>query len=233
MERYAGIACSEKLDRAAEGFFRHGQLSQRFGTVQDDEYKTIAAQAETALRERSSKFLAFAWPVTSEEQVKEHLDTLRKKYYDATHHCYAWRMGPRGETWRANDDGEPSGTAGKPILGQMLSTEITDCLVVVVRYFGGTKLGVPGLIAAYKDAAAEVLAAAEVVERTVDMVFELQFAYEAMNDVMRVVKEMEPRVEEQHFDNLCRMRLAIRRGRAAELARRLEKVDGLIISPYV
>ncbi|MDR2882441.1 MAG: YigZ family protein [Alistipes sp.] len=201
--------------------------------MQDDEYKTIAAQAETALRERSSKFLAFAWPVTSEEQVKEHLDTLRKKYYDATHHCYAWRMGPRGETWRANDDGEPSGTAGKPILGQMLSTEITDCLVVVVRYFGGTKLGVPGLIAAYKDAAAEVLAAAEVVERTVDMVFELQFAYEAMNDVMRVVKEMEPRVEEQHFDNLCRMRLAIRRGRAAELARRLEKVDGLIISPYV
>ncbi len=160
---------------------------------------------------------------------REHLDALRKKYYDATHHCYAWRLGPRGETWRANDDGEPSGTAGKPILGQMLSAEITDCLVVVVRYFGGTKLGVPGLIAAYKDAAAEVLAAAEVVERTVDTVFELQFAYEVLNDVMRVVKEMEPRVEEQHFDNLCRMRLAIRRGRSGELAGRLEKVEGLMI----
>jgi uncharacterized YigZ family protein len=197
--------------------------------MQDDEYKTIAASAEAALRERSSKFLAYAWPIGSEEEVKGHLDGLRKKYYDATHHCYAWRLGPRGETWRANDDGEPSGTAGKPILGQMLSAEVTDCLVVVVRYFGGTKLGVPGLIAAYKDAAAEVLAAAEITERTVDVVFELQFAYEAMNDVMRVVKEMEPRVEEQHFDNLCRMRLAIRRGRAAELAGRLEKVEGLTI----
>ena len=197
--------------------------------MQDDEYRTIAAPAEAALRERSSKFLAYAWPVVSEDEVKVHLDALRKKYYDATHHCYAWRLGPRGETWRANDDGEPSGTAGKPILGQMLSAEITDCLVVVVRYFGGTKLGVPGLIAAYKDAAAEVLAAAEVVERTVDTVFELQFAYEVLNDVMRVVKEMEPRVEEQHFDNLCRMRLAIRRGRSGELAGRLEKVEGLMI----
>jgi uncharacterized YigZ family protein len=195
----------------------------------DDEYKTIAAPVETAQRERSSKFLSYAWPVTGEDEIKEHLDVLRKKYYDATHHCYAWRLGPRGETWRANDDGEPSGTAGKPILGQMLSTEVTDCLIVVVRYFGGTKLGVPGLIAAYKDGAAEVLAAAEIVERTVDATFEIEFAYEAMNDVMRVVKEMEPRVEHQHFDNLCRMRLSIRRGRADELAGRLEKVEGLTI----
>ena len=195
--------------------------------MQDDEYKTIAAPAEAALRERSSKFLAFAWPVTNEEQVKEHLDTLRKKYYDATHHCYAWRMGPRGETWRVNDDGEPSGTAGRPILGQMLSTEVTDCLVLVVRYFGGTKLGVPGLIAAYKDAATEVLAASEIVLRTVDVELELECPYEVLNGVMRVVKELEPRVLEQNFDNLCRMRLSIRRGRAEELTGRLEKCEGV------
>ena len=197
--------------------------------MQDDEYRTIAAPVEVALRERSSKFLAYARPVESEEEAKSFLEGLRKKYYDATHHCYAWRIGPRGETWRANDDGEPNGTAGKPILGQMLSAEVTDCMIVVVRYFGGTKLGVPGLIAAYKEAAAEVLAVSEIVLRTVDVAFEIEFPYEVLNDVMRVVKEMEPRVPEQSFDNLCRMSLSIRGGRADELAGRLEKVEGLTI----
>ncbi len=134
----------------------------------EDTYLTVEAAAEAASRERSSKFLAYAYPVRSEEEIREHLDALRKRHFDATHHCYAWRLGPRGERWRANDDGEPSGTAGKPILGQLLSAEVTDCLIVVVRYFGGTKLGVPGLIAAYREAAAEALAAATVVERTVD-----------------------------------------------------------------
>lgn len=198
--------------------------------MQDDEYRTIAAPAEAALRERSSKFLAYAWPVASEEEAKEHLDALRKKYYDATHQCYAWRFGPRGEAWRANDDGEPSGTAGKPILGQMLSTEVTDCMIVVVRYFGGTKLGVPGLIAAYKEVAAEVLAVATVVERTVDATFEIEFPYEVLNDVMKAVKESEPRVLAQNFDNLCRMDLSIRRGRAEALTGRLEKVEGLMFT---
>jgi uncharacterized YigZ family protein len=195
--------------------------------VADDEYKTIAAPAEAALRERSSLFLAYAWPVGSEEEIRELLDGLRKKYYDATHHCYAWRLGPRGEAWRANDDGEPSGTAGRPILGQMLSAEITDCIVVVVRYFGGTKLGVPGLIAAYKEAAAEVLQAAEIVLRTVDVRVEISFPYEVMNDVMRVLKEMEPRIESQNFDNLCTISLRIRRSRGDELIGRLGKVDGV------
>jgi uncharacterized YigZ family protein len=195
--------------------------------VSDDEYKTIAAPAEAALRERSSRFLAFAWPVGSEEEIRERLDALRKKYYDATHHCYAWRLGPRGEAWRANDDGEPSGTAGRPILGQMLSAEVTDCIVVVVRYFGGTKLGVPGLIAAYKEAAAEVLQAAEIVLRTVDTQVEISFPYEVMNDVMRVLKEMEPRIESQNFDNLCTISLRIRRSRGDELIGRLGKVEGL------
>ena len=130
----------------------------------EDSYLTIAAPAEASSRERSSKFLAYAYPVQQEEQIREILDGLRKKYYDATHHCYAWRLGPGGAAFRANDDGEPSGTAGKPILGQLLSNNLTDCLIVVVRYFGGTKLGVPGLIAAYRESAAEAIAAARIVE---------------------------------------------------------------------
>jgi uncharacterized YigZ family protein len=195
----------------------------------DDSYKTIAAPVETALRERSSRFLAYGWPVTSEEEIKEHLDALRKKYYDATHHCYAWRLGPAGERFRANDDGEPSGTAGKPILGQMLSREVTDCLVVVVRYFGGTKLGVPGLIAAYKDSAAEVLDAAEIIERTVDVVVTVEFPYEVMNDVMRVVKELGPRVLAQEFDNVCQMQLSARQSLSELLLGRLTKIEGIEI----
>jgi uncharacterized YigZ family protein len=196
----------------------------------DDEYITIAAPVETALRERSSKFLSFAWPVVTETEAREHLDGLRKRYFDATHHCWAMRLGPRGEAWRAVDDGEPSGTAGRPILGQMQSAEVTDCMVVVVRYFGGTKLGVPGLIAAYKESTAEVLAAAEMVVRTVDDAFELEFAYHVQGEVMRVVKEVGPRIVTQRFDNICRMELAIRRGKAVELVGRLEKIENLVLT---
>lgn len=193
----------------------------------DDIYRTIAAPAEASVRERSSRFLAYAYPVTDAEQVKEHLDTLRKKYYDATHHCYAYRLGPAGEEFRANDDGEPSGTAGKPILGQMLSQEVTDCLIVVVRYFGGTKLGVPGLINAYRDSAAAVLGVSEIIERTVDTIFRAVFPYINMNGVMKAVKEEQPRIISQQFDNLCTMTLAVRRGRAAALAAKLRGVEGL------
>lgn len=191
-----------------------------------DSYKTIARPAETTYRQLSSKFLTYAYPVESEAEIKERLDALRKRWYDATHHCYAWRLGPHGEQFRANDDGEPSSTAGKPILGQLLSQDITNCLIVVVRYFGGTKLGVPGLIAAYKESAALVLAECEVVERTVDSVIELEFSYIAMNDVMRIVKDMQPRIISQQFDNLCRMTLAIRRSEAEQLTGRLSKVEG-------
>ncbi len=194
----------------------------------DDSYLTIASPAETALRERSSKFLAYAYPVCSEEQIRDYLDALRKQYYDATHHCYAWRLGPHGETFRANDDGEPSGTAGKPILGQLLSNELTDCLIVVVRYFGGTKLGVPGLIAAYKDAAAEVIAAAEIVERTVDCRIRVDFPYIVMNDIMRAIKEEQPAIHRQDFDNLCTFELSIRASRAEVLIEKLKKAGGSI-----
>ena len=154
------------------------------------------------------------------------VERLRKKYYDATHHCYAYRLGADGSVYRANDDGEPSGTAGKPILGQLLSADVTDCLVVVVRYFGGTKLGVPGLIGAYRESTAEVLAAAEIVEKTVDAIFTVVFPYVCMNDVMKVVKEEQPRIVSQSFDNVCTMTLAIRRSRAAALEKRLANAEG-------
>ncbi|MBR3682191.1 MAG: YigZ family protein [Tidjanibacter sp.] len=195
----------------------------------EDTYKTIVGQSEAAIRERSSKFLALAYHVTTAEQVKEIMDGLRKKFYDATHHCYAYRLGPKGEDFRANDDGEPSGTAGKPILGQLLSREITDCLVVVVRWFGGTKLGVPGLIEAYKESTAAVLDVCRVEERTVDRVLGLHYPFESMDGVMRAVKAVGPKVLEQTFDNVCTMRLAVRLSLADQLLGRLEKVEGITI----
>ena len=194
-----------------------------------DSYKTIARPAETTYRQLSSKFLVYAYPVETEAEIKEHLDALRKRWFDATHHCYAWRLGAKGEQFRANDDGEPSSTAGKPILGQLLSQEITNCLVVVVRYFGGTKLGVPGLIAAYKESTALVLSECEIVERTVDVVIDVSFSYIAMNDVMRIVKDMQPKVVNQVFDNLCTMTLSIREGDSEQLIGRLEKVEGATV----
>ena len=208
----AGGACSEKYVKR----------------VAEDSYLTLSAPAEAALRERSSKFLAYAWPVRTEEAIRTHLEALRKRYYDATHHCYAWRLGPNGAAWRANDDGEPSGTAGKPILGQLLSRAVTDCLVVVVRYFGGTKLGVPGLIAAYKEATAAVLDAATIVERTVDRRIRVDFPYVAMNEIMRIVKEEKPEILSQSFDNLCTMEFAIRESRAEQLLGKLKKAGGSI-----
>ena len=192
-----------------------------------DSYLTIEAPAEALYKDKGSRFLAFAYPVANEEQIRERVDALRKKYFDATHHCYAWRLGPAGDSIRAVDDGEPSSTAGRPILGQMLSREVTDVLIVVVRYFGGTKLGVPGLIEAYKRSAALVLENAEIEQRTVDVQTTIRFSYLAMNDVMRIVKELQPQIIAQQFDNLCTMTLAIRQGFAAQLLDRLSKVEGL------
>ena len=190
-----------------------------------DTFYTLGGEAEALYKDKGSKFLAYGYPVTCEEEIKGRLDALRKRYYDATHHCYAWRLGPKGESFRANDDGEPSSTAGRPILGQMLSREVTDALIV--RYFGGTKLGVPGLIEAYKRSAALVLENAEIEQRTVDVQTTIRFSYLAMNDVMRIVKELQPQIIAQQFDNLCTMTLAIRQGFAAQLLDRLSKVEGL------
>ena len=196
--------------------------------MEADCYRTLSGPAEAIYKEKGSKFLAFAYPVENEDMIRTHLDTLAKRYYDATHHCYAWRLGPRGEEFRANDNGEPSGTAGKPILGQMLSREVTNALIVVVRYFGGTKLGVSGLIGAYKTSAAAVLEEADVVERTVDAWFEVTFSYLAMNDVMRVVKELQPRIVEQTFDNTCTIMMAIRRSGEGRLRDRLSEAGATV-----
>ncbi len=195
----------------------------------DDSYLTIEAPAEASLRERSSRFLAYLYPVHDETEIRERLDALRKRHYDATHCCFAWRLGPRGERWRANDDGEPSGTAGRPILGQLLAGELTECLAVVVRYFGGTKLGVPGLIAAYRESTAAAIAAARIVERTVDRTFRIDFPYEAVNDVMRIIKEERPVVRSQQFDNRCSATLSVRSTMAGRLSERLRKVEGAVV----
>lgn len=195
--------------------------------MEADEYRTIAAPSEAIYTEKRSKFIAIALPVRTVEEVKMRLEEYQKKYYDARHVCYAYMLGHERKDFRANDNGEPSGTAGKPILGQINSNELTDVLVIVVRYFGGIKLGTSGLIVAYRTAAAEALAAAAFVERTVDDEVEVLFEYPFMNDVMRVVKEEEPTIVSQTYDMDCMMRLRIRRQSMPCLRARLEKVETL------
>lgn len=195
--------------------------------MEADEYRTIAAPSEAIYTEKRSKFIAIALPVRTVEEVKMRLEEYQKKYYDARHVCYAYMLGHERKDFRANDNGEPSGTAGKPILGQINSNELTDVLVIVVRYFGGIKLGTSGLIVAYRTAAAEALAAAAFVERTVDDEVEVLFEYPFMNDVMRVVKEEEPTIVSQTYDMNCMMRLRIRRLSMPRLRARLEKVETL------
>lgn len=190
----------------------------------DDTYKTIEEQGEGIYTEKRSKFLAFAIPVTTIEQVKEQVDIYQKKYYDARHVCYAYRLGERGDQERANDNGEPSGTAGKPILGQIHSKELTNVLVIVVRYFGGVKLGTSGLIVAYRLAAAEALEAVPHIEKTINSEITLRFSYPLLNDVLRIVKEEAPKVVEQVFDNECVVRLSMRLSRMPRLVERYEKL---------
>ncbi len=195
----------------------------------DDTYKTIVAPSQGTYKDKGSKFLAFAHPIRSEQEVKEIVSQLKKDYFDARHHCYAYRLGTNGEQFRANDDGEPSGSAGKPILGQLLSHNLTNILVVVVRYFGGIKLGVPGLIFAYRTAAADAITNAEIIERTADEQLNIGFGYAVMNDVMRIVKDEQPDVISQQLDMSCQMTLSIRKSKADKLKERLLKVEGLLI----
>lgn len=190
-----------------------------------DTYKTIADVSEGLHTEKRSKFIAVALPVKTVEEIKEHLEVYQKKYYDARHVCYAYMLGHERKDFRANDNGEPSGTAGKPILGQINSNELTDILVIVVRYFGGIKLGTSGLIVAYKAAAAEAIAAATILEKTVDDEVTVLFEYPFMNDVMRIVKEEEPEIVDQSYDMDCRMTLRIRRSCMPRLRERLLKVE--------
>ncbi len=194
-----------------------------------DTYKTIEKLAEGTYSEKRSKFLAFAIPVHSLDEVKEHLKYYEKKYFDARHVCYAYMLGADRTNFRANDNGEPSGTAGRPILGQINSFGLTNILLLVVRYFGGIKLGTSGLIVAYKAAAQEALNAAVIIEKTVDAEVTFIFEYSFMNDVMRIVKEESPEIISQDFDNNCRMTLRIRKSQFDRLKERLQKVETLRI----
>ena len=189
-----------------------------------DEYKTISATSEGYYTEKRSKFLAFAHHVDTVDQVKDIIAGYRKKYYDARHVCYAYMLGPERQDFRANDDGEPSSTAGKPILGQINSNELTDILIVVVRYYGGVNLGTSGLIVAYREAAADAIAHATVETRHVEELVKYSFSYPQMNDVMRIVKDMNPRIISQTYDNTCEIVLSIRKSEAEELRQRLAKL---------
>ena len=192
-----------------------------------DSYRTIRTLSEGIYSEKRSKFLAFAMPVRSVEEVKQLVAEYQKKYYDARHVCYDYMLGAERKEFRANDNGEPSGTAGNPILGQINSNELTDILIIVVRYFGGVKLGTSGLIVAYRLAAAEAIAAAEIIEKTVDEEVTFWFEYPFMNDVMRIVKEENPQIVSQGFENDCSMTLRIRKDSMPRLKARLEKVTTL------
>ena len=189
-----------------------------------DTYLTIQDKSEGIYTEKRSKFLAFAHPVETIDEIKDLLTDYKKKYYDARHVCYAYMLGPERTDFRVNDDGEPSSTAGKPILGQINSRELTNILVVVIRYFGGVKLGTSGLIVAYREAAAEALSAATVIEKTIEETVIFTFPYVMMNSVMRVVKELNPRIVEQKYDETCIITLAIKRSMAPMLEERLNKL---------
>lgn len=191
-----------------------------------DCYKTIANNiGEGYYTEKRSKFLAFAHHVETVDEAMEIVKAYRKKYYDARHCCYAYMIGPDRQEFRANDDGEPSSTAGKPILGQINSHELTNILVVVVRYYGGVNLGTGGLIVAYRTAAADAIDHSEIIQRLVEEQVTYDFTYPMMNSVMRVVKEMPVRIVSQHFDNTCSITLAIRKSMAEQLRARLGKLD--------
>lgn len=191
-----------------------------------DEYKTITEViGEGFYSEKRSKFLAFAHHVETIDEIKDILASYRKKYYDARHVCYAYVLGPDKADFRANDDGEPSSTAGKPILGQINSYDLTNVLVIVVRYYGGVNLGTGGLIVAYRTAAADALDHATIETRLVEEIITYSFPYPMMNAVMRVIKEMQPRIVSQTFDNTCSISMSIRQEMAPALRDRLEKLS--------
>jgi len=193
----------------------------------DDTYKTIQEPSEGVYRDKGSKFIAYLYPLSSESDVKDIIIALKAEHPKARHHCWALRLSPDRTMFRLNDDGEPSGTAGRPILNTLLSNELTNILAVVVRYFGGTLLGVPGLINAYKSATAEAVKNAKIVEKTVNSVFSIEFVHSKMNEVMKIVKEEDLKISHQSFDLTCSFSLEIRNSQVNKVLGKLEKVEGL------
>ena len=195
-----------------------------------DVYKTIdKVSTEALFKDRGSKFYGYAFPVTNEEEIKENIEFLKKQHYNARHWCYAWQLGMKYEKYRANDDGEPSNSAGMPIYGQLQAFEVTNVLVVVVRYFGGTKLGVGGLIQAYKTAAKLALENSEIIQKTINEEFILQFNYSEMNKVMRIVKEEQISIINQKLDLNCRYIISVRKKEAAKVFKLFDETYKVLI----
>ncbi|MDR1985047.1 MAG: YigZ family protein [Prevotellaceae bacterium] len=195
----------------------------------NDKYKTIETVATGIYKEKGSKFLAFAYPVACENEIKLIVAQIKKEYFDARHHCYAYRLGLAGEVFRANDDGEPSGTAGRPIYGQILSFDVTNIIIVVVRYFGGIKLGTSGLINAYKTAAADALKNAKIVEKTEQQIILLRFFYNAMNDIMKLMKDEKIEILEQITELDCNMKISVAKSKVAMILEKLSKIESVSI----
>ncbi len=193
----------------------------------DDTYKTISKSAEGIFKDKGSKFIAYAFPIRKEDDLKERLNAIKSEHSKARHHCWAIRLGPDRSVFRFNDDGEPSGTAGRPILNCMLSADVTDLAIVVVRYFGGTLLGVPGLINAYKQSAQDALENAEIVEKTLNDTYVLRFDYIVMNEVMRVIKDEDLQILSNDYDTSCVLKLQIRKGLLNRVLEKFEKINGL------
>jgi len=187
-----------------------------------DAYHSIAAPSEGLFKDNGSRFIAFAYPVETEEEVKELVSALKKEYHDARHHCFAYRLGYKGDVWRASDDGEPSGSAGRPILGQIDSLGLSDVLVVVVRYFGGIKLGIPGLIRAYKTSTADALSSAQIVEKIAGKRFRISFDYLSMNAVMKVLKDMDLAQSKQDFGERCSLEVRVRLSSVDDFLQRMQ-----------
>jgi len=194
-----------------------------------DTYKTIAAPSEGFFKDRGSKFYAFAFPVGKEEDINKHRAALRKKYHDARHHVYAFHLGVKQPVYRSSDDGEPSNSSGPPILGQIKSYELTDILIVVIRYFGGTKLGIPGLINAYKTAAADALNNAEIIEKTISEKLCFSFDYPVMNDIMRITKDDDIKIDKQEFLETCYMELSIKISKVDAIKNKLSQMKSVKI----
>ncbi|MEN8155970.1 MAG: YigZ family protein [Bacteroidota bacterium] len=191
-----------------------------------DLYRTIKNRAEGQFKDRGSRFIAFAYPLQDEDEIRQQMAVLKKEYHDARHHCFAWRLGAEMERYRVNDDGEPSGSAGKPIFGQLQSRELTDILVVVIRYFGGTLLGVGGLINAYRTAAAAALDHAVIVEKRVEERLDIKFGYTAMNAVMKVIKGFDLGFENQQFDLECSLTVRVWIRHTPGVVEKLSQIEG-------
>ena len=191
-----------------------------------DSYKSIAAPSEGLFKDNGSRFIARAYPVEIEEEVKEIVASLKKEFYDARHHVYAYRLGYKGDRFRANDDGEPSGSSGRPVLGQIDSNGLSDILVVVIRYFGGIKLGIPGLIRAYKTSTADAIANAEIVEKIASRMYRVSFGYMGMNSVMKVFKDMGLEQKNQKFDMECSIDTSVRLSQVDTFLERMGDVEG-------